>query len=119
MFTRAARFVGATLGRARRKQTEQALRDSEHRFALFMRNLPGAAWMKDLQGRYVYANETAERIFRTPLSELRGKTDDQVFPPHTAAQFKSNDRIAVTTGEGLQTIETLPQDDGFHHSIVN
>ena len=44
-----------------------ALRDSEERFSFFMRHLPGAAWMKDLLGRYVYANPTGERIFHTPL----------------------------------------------------
>jgi PAS domain-containing protein len=36
-----------------RKKAEEALRQSEERFAAFMDNLPGYAWMKDLQGRYV------------------------------------------------------------------
>jgi hypothetical protein len=29
-----------------------------------MRHLPGLAWIKDLQGRYVYANDAAEKAFR-------------------------------------------------------
>ena len=83
-----------------------------------MRHLPGAAWMKDAQGRYVYANETAERIFRTPLSALRGKTDEEVFSTATAAQFKANDRQAMTSGSYLETTETLSQEDGLHLSLV-
>ncbi|MEX2262825.1 MAG: PAS domain S-box protein [Bryobacteraceae bacterium] len=104
---------------AERKQAEEALRSSERRFSLFMKHLSGAAWMKDLQGRYVYANETAQRIFRKPWNELRGKLDDEVFPPEIAASFKANDRIALTSGQCLQTIEALPQEDGIHYSIVN
>jgi PAS domain S-box-containing protein len=84
-----------------------------------MQNLAGAAWMKDLDGRYVYANAVAATIFRTPLAQLRGKTDDEVFPSETAAQFKENDRIALTSGKSFQTIETLAQADGIvHYSVV-
>jgi PAS domain S-box-containing protein len=104
---------------AGRRQAERAIRESEQRFALFMKNLPGAAWMKDLQGRYVYVNEEGERIFHMPLYKLRGKTDDEVFRPETAAQFKESDRLAVTSGKALQTIATLPQEDGLHYSIVS
>ena len=46
-----------------------------------MQHLPGLAWIKDLQGRYVYANDAAVRAFRTPRGELYGRTDEEVFPP--------------------------------------
>ena len=49
-----------------RKQAEEALRQSEERFARFMQYLPGLAWIKDVQGRYVYANAAAEEAFGTP-----------------------------------------------------
>ncbi|TMQ35060.1 MAG: response regulator, partial [Planctomycetota bacterium] len=38
-------------------QENARLRESEQRFARFMQYLPGLAWIKDLQGRYVYAND--------------------------------------------------------------
>ncbi len=96
-----------------------ALQDSEERFSFFMRHLPGAAWMKDLQGRYVYANPTAERIFNAPLELLLGKADDEVFPAEVAAQFQENARIALNEGRNLETIESLPQPDGLHYSVVS
>ena len=102
-----------------RRKTEEALRISDERFILFMRHLPGAAWMKDMEGRYVYVNETAERIFSLPLSAIRGKTDDDVFPPETAAQFRENDRRAIESAKGIQTIEALPHGDGIHYSVVS
>jgi PAS domain S-box-containing protein len=101
------------------ERASTALGESEGRFSFFMRHLPGAAWMKDLQGRYVYANPTAERIFRTPLDQLRGKADDEIFPPEVAAQFQENDRRALADRSALETIEVLPQEDGDHYSMVS
>ncbi|HTP66869.1 MAG TPA: PAS domain S-box protein, partial [Geobacteraceae bacterium] len=103
-----------------RKHFAENLRKSEERFALFMLHMPAAAWIKDLKGRYVYANAEAERIFATQLPDLQGKSDSQIFPPETARQFRKNDRRALTRGGNLQTIEVLRQTDGIeHHSMVS
>ena len=98
---------------------EEKLRATEQRFVGFMQHLPGLAWIKDMQGRYVYANDAAMKVFGRPQSHLYGKTDDEVFPPETAARFKENDQQALASS-GIQVIETLKHDDGLiHHSIVN
>src|SRR6185503_6707254 len=103
-----------------RKQAEEALRESEERFTQFMQHLPGLAWIKDVQGHYVYANATAEKAFNTPHGELYGKTDEDVFPAEVAAQFKKNDERALTEGMAVQVIETLEHDDGIlHYSLVS
>jgi PAS domain S-box-containing protein len=103
-----------------RKRAEDALRASEQRFAGFMRHLPGLAWIKDPHGRYVYANDAAEKAFQTLRADLYGKTDDELFPPETAAQFRENDRRVLTTGASVQVVETLKQEDGLvHYSLVN
>jgi PAS domain S-box-containing protein len=105
---------------ARLAEENARLRDSEQRFARFMHHLPGLAWIKDLQGRYVYANEAAERAFRTPRADLYGKTDTDIFTPETAAYFQENDRRALASATGIQVIELLEHEDGVrHHSIVS
>jgi PAS domain S-box-containing protein len=91
----------------------------EHRFRMFVENLPGLAWLKDLEGRYVYANANAAEAFGVPRAQLYGKTDDEIFPPETARQFRANDRRAVESGACVQTLETLGQRDGVHHSVVS
>jgi PAS domain S-box-containing protein len=97
-----------------------ALRQSEERFVRFMQHLPGLAWIKDMQGRYVYANATAQQAFNIPEDKLYGSTDNDIFPPETAAQFRQNDRLALEDGKGIQIVETLKQEDGVvHHSLVS
>ncbi|HYJ91394.1 MAG TPA: PAS domain S-box protein, partial [Pyrinomonadaceae bacterium] len=103
-----------------RKMTVEALRESEQRFSRFMQQLPGLAWIKDVDGRYVYANDAAERSFGTTKAELYGKVDEEVFPLEFAKQFREHDRIAVESGSGIQVLESLVEDDGIrHYSIVS
>jgi PAS domain S-box-containing protein len=102
------------------KRTEEELRESEQRFTRFTEHLPGLAWIKDLEGRYVYANEAAAQAFGKLANELYGKTDDELFPPETAAQFSENDRRAVESGTAVQVIESLQHPDGIvHYSVVS
>ncbi|HEX5472796.1 MAG TPA: PAS domain S-box protein, partial [Lacipirellulaceae bacterium] len=97
-----------------------ALWQSEERFARFMQHLPGLAWIKDENGRYVFANAAAQKAFQATASELYGKTDREVFPLETASQFQANDRLAMLNEAGAQAIETLEHEGGStHHSLVS
>jgi PAS domain S-box-containing protein len=106
--------------RARAEQTEEALRESEERFARFMQHLPGLAWVKDVQGRYVYVNDAAMNAFGKARSEILGRRDEEIFPPGTAAVFRENDRKALAGPAGVRVVEPLEHADGaLHHSLVS
>jgi PAS domain S-box-containing protein len=102
------------------QEAVRALRESEERFGRFMQHLPGLAWIKDREGRYVFANDAAVRTFGVPRERLYGRTDEEVFPPDVAAQFRENDRRAAASAAGVQVVEVLEHEDGVrHHSIVS
>jgi PAS domain S-box-containing protein len=115
----ALRFKAATDRIEHQAQIEQAHRDSEQRFSQFMQHLPGLAWIKDVEGRYVFVNDAAARAFQRSKEELYGRRDSEVFPKETAYQFTENDRHALMGNEGVETIETLDHADGVHHSLVS
>lgn len=100
------------------RQARSALRMLDERFTRFMESVPGLAWIKDADGRYVFANEAALKAFQLSRTELYGRTDADVFPQDTAAAFMANDRRAALSRTGIQVIEKLEHADGEHHSLV-
>jgi len=97
------------------RRAEDARRESESRFTEFMQHLPGVATIKDVEGRYVWVNPTFERTFHRALREYVGKTDDDFWPPATAAQLRENDQTVLRTRQTLHAIQVVPQDDGPHY----
>src|SRR5262249_31530498 len=83
------------------KLAEMERHRSQDQFTQFMEHLPGLAWIKDVDGRYIYANSAALRVFGAAREQIIGWTDADLFPPDTAAQFLANDRQALTTPAGL------------------
>jgi PAS domain S-box-containing protein len=99
------------------KQAEGKLQESERLFAAFMGHLPSVAVIRDLEGRYLFANTAWEQAMDKSPEEWRGKTNEDLWPPAIAAKFKEQDRIVMETGEALQTLGPLPHSDGLHHWI--
>ncbi|MHA2297129.1 MAG: PAS domain S-box protein [Candidatus Hodarchaeales archaeon] len=101
-----------------RKRAEEELIESEKRFTAFMKYLPGKAFMKDSQGRYIYMNETCEKVVGAKYEDWKGKTDYEFLPSDVAEQIKANDRQVMTVGSSIETIENVPQIDGVHHWLA-
>lgn len=101
-----------------RKQTEEALRQSEERLRSFMMNSPSLVFFKTLDGRYLYVNPAFERLFQLPEGHIIGKTDYEVFSREQANQFAVNDRRVLHEGHALETEETASYEDGTHTSLA-
>lgn len=110
--SRAGQLVAIVEDINERKLAQDRLRESEQTFARFMQHLPGLAWIKDGQGRYIYANEAAERAFGVSGGELYGRSDAEIFSPRIAAAFVENDKRALESESGIQTVEMLETGSG-------
>lgn len=102
-----------------RQQTEEKLEESEARFAAFMRHLPGTAEMRDTNGRYLFANETWEKIFSRNPGDCLGKTLEEVWPPDLAGRFVELDQRIIEYGRPLENIEILEQGGESYSWLIN
>ena len=75
-------------------EADQARRQSDRLFAAFMNNLPALAWIKDVQGRYLYLNEAFSKAFGVDPSQWRYKADRDVLPARVPFR-ESRRRLAV------------------------
>ncbi|HWF18485.1 MAG TPA: PAS domain S-box protein, partial [Verrucomicrobiae bacterium] len=114
-----ARVITSSVDITARVQAESALHESENRFTSFMQHLSAPAWMKDLEGRYLYVNAACANVIRQSPESILGRTDADLFPSEIARAFVRNDRRVLTSGKALQTLETFHEQDGLHYSVIN
>ncbi len=101
-----------------RKQAERALKKSRQLFDWFMKHLPAVAFMKDLNGRYIFYNRASEDYFGHPAEERLGKTDDELWPPEVAATIRENDRRVMSSGRSLNVLEVGPVNGRERYMLV-
>jgi PAS domain S-box-containing protein len=98
--------------------TLRALREREAQLASFMQNVPCAVYMKDLEGRYLYLNETCEQVFQRKTTDWMGRTDDDLWPRALAVKFKEAQRRIIAEKKALESTATIEQRDGVHYWLV-
>jgi signal transduction histidine kinase len=81
--------------------------DSEARFSLLMDRFPGFAFIKDDEGRFVYANQLT-REFLEAHGGMTGETDYHRWPPDLSAGVVADDHTVRTTGETVERVEQVP-----------
>lgn len=117
--TRPASYVGCIEDITDRKQAELAQRAAEERFRAFMDNNPAIAFMKDANGRRVYANLPYLKRFQRGAEDVIGKTDFEMFDAELARKLAANDERVLSENRCIQTIEAVPTADGvLHHWLV-
>jgi PAS domain S-box-containing protein len=95
------------------------LRETETRLQAFFDNSPNLIFLKDRQGRYVYANRQFKKALRVTDEQIKGKRDDELFLPEQAAVFQTNDRRVFEARAPMEFEEMALQENGQHTSIVH
>ena len=101
-----------------RKETQAKLQQSEAQLQAFLENSPNLIFLKDRQGRYLYANKEFKRALRITEKQIEGKKDEELFSAKQAAVFQTNDRQVIEAGVPMEFEEVALHEDGEHTSIV-
>jgi len=100
------------------KQTEQDLLESQKRFELFMQHLPGAAFIKDQEGRLLYCNECFASLINRRLEDLIGKETEDYTPVDIAADFLRENAEMLHHNRVLEREHSYPGPDGLSHWLT-
>ncbi len=102
-----------------KREAEAALRSSEARFQAFMDNSPTFAYVKDIQGRYLYCNDAFERINGLPPGECLGRTALDMWPSALGRQIHADTLDALTKDYQTETLTEAPgPENGSAHLLT-
>jgi PAS domain S-box-containing protein len=90
-----------------RKKTEEALRESRQLLESVLENSPAVIYAKRKNGCYTYINREWEQVCDLRRQEVIGRTDQDLFPPKIAEQFRSNDLAVLETGRLTESEERV------------
>lgn len=95
-----------------KRQTEDALRQLQFRFQALLDHSPSAIFLKDTEGRFVFANKEFARRGRTRVEDVVGKTDYDFVDDETARRLEAVDRDILETRQIRQTEIAMMTLDG-------
>jgi len=88
-----------------RRNSEKALRDSEHKYRVLLENLPQKIFLKDKNSVYVSCNENLAKDLGIKADEIAGKTDYDFLPQELAEKYRADDKRVVQSGETIDVEE--------------
>lgn len=113
-------LVGTELGRAiEREQAHAAMRTSSQQLQAIIDNTTAVVYAKDLEGRYLLANQRYEKLFKVRLADIAGKTDHALFPKEVADVVNANDRMVLESKSAIEFEEVVQHPDGELHTYIS
>ncbi len=110
------RFSGTVQDITRSAQLREALTLTSARLQAVLENSPMGIYMRDLDGRFVIANQELADIQGTDARDLVGRTLEEVLSPEAAAHVRAHDETVIADGVVVRTEEMVPAVAGEDHS---
>jgi len=94
------------------REANRELRRSRNLLQAMSDRTPAVTYVKDLEGRYLFVNQSFLDLFHVPREKMLGHTDVDLFGPEIAERFRQMDRRVVAANVALTEEEVVPVDVG-------
>ena len=98
-------ITGAWLDITERKVAEKTLAENESRMSTILENVSACIYLKDLEGRYLFANKQVLDLWGTTHEEVVGFGDEKFFDAKTTALIHETDRSVLLEGKTISREE--------------
>lgn len=99
-------LLGMTRDITTQKNFERELQKNEKKLNNILDNLMAYVYLKDQEGRYLYANRLVRELWGTSLEQIIGFSDEDFFDIESTHKIRENDRRVLIEGETLAGEET-------------
>jgi len=82
--------------------------------SLFFENSPIVSWIKDIEGKYIFANKSFLQRFNIK-EDIVGKMDKDYFPEEVSKTIRENDLMVLKRNEKIELRENVPTPNGKMH----
>ena len=87
------------------RQTEGALRESEHKYRTLVENIPQKIFLKDRNSTFISCNSNFAADLKIDPEMIAGKTDFDFFPRELAEKYRADDKWLMSDGQTEEIIE--------------
>ncbi len=105
-------FVATYTDITERKRAEQALWESEARLRTIADHSPAVLCLKDLDGRYIFANRRFQSLHGLNADQVVGKTSSEIFPAAFSDDLTAHDRAVLASGAAVELEQDVMSVDG-------
>jgi two-component system cell cycle sensor histidine kinase/response regulator CckA len=115
-------FKDVTAELQTQEQQQQALKerdDAKLQFQSLLENTRAVVYIKDLEGKYLFANEQFCKIFDKTSAHILGRKDHDLFPAELADKFRENDFQVLSCKTHLEVEEIAVHGDGVAHTYIS
>jgi PAS domain S-box-containing protein len=89
-----------------RDLAEKALLASEQKLLTIMDSVDAYIYLKDGDGKYLFANRAVRELWQVEMQDILGFGDEKFFDAATTEQIRGNDRQVLELGRTLRKEET-------------